>query len=74
VWARKETIAYGSWKCKVYGTFIILGCLLMTPFFAGMPLHRLWQRIGTPILLATAYCFTVFLYHGGLLLSETLDY
>jgi len=72
-WVRNETIAYTLWKCKVYATVFISGCALVTPFLAGMPAHRYWHWIGTPILIATALSFAPLLYFAALLIWEHLD-
>jgi hypothetical protein len=72
MWARKETIAVTSWKCKVYGIAFIAGCALTAPFSAGMPAHRYWQWLGMPMLLATMYPFTALLYFSAMLISEFL--
>jgi hypothetical protein len=73
LWARKETITFLLWKCKFWGTVFISGAILVTPFAAGMPAHRYWRWIGTPILIATAISFTPLLYFGGMLIWELLD-
>ena len=74
VWARKETIAFASWKCKVYGVVFVAGCILEIPFFAGMPLHEYWKWAGLPLLLVMAlYPFPCLLYWGGRLIFELLD-
>jgi hypothetical protein len=73
LWARKDTITFTVWKCKVYGTIFLSGCFLAAPFFAGMPAHRYWRWIGTPILIATALSFAALLHFGAMLISELLD-
>jgi hypothetical protein len=40
-WARKETIAFASWKCKIYGTAFLVGCASVVPFLHGMPANDL---------------------------------
>jgi hypothetical protein len=72
-WARNETIAFMLWKCKVWGVVFVSGGVLATPFFAGMPAHRYWRWIGTPILIATALSFAALLYFGSGPIWELLD-
>jgi len=73
LWARKETIKFTAWKCKVYGTIVLCGCLIAAPFFAGMPAHRYWRWIGTPIFIGTALSLVPLLYFGAMVISRLLD-
>src|SRR5258706_6178017 len=71
-WARKETIAFLSWKWKVYGVAFVAGCAFTVPFLSGMPAHRYWQWIGTPVLLATTFSGAALIHYAGCLVGELL--
>jgi len=74
VWARRETIAFASWRCKVHGALFVIGCILVIPFSRGMPWHAYWKWIGVPILLATVlYPFPGLLLNAAMLLGELLE-
>jgi len=72
-WARKETLAFTVWKCKVYSVRVGVTVSLIVFTSKGMPLHFLWRWLAIPLLLAFGCLFTPLLYYSFMALGELLD-
>jgi hypothetical protein len=73
-WAHKETMAFTSWKCRVYGAASVLNLLLITPLFAGMPFHSLWPILGIPLMPSFCFVFGALLFFAAVAVGEIVGW
>jgi hypothetical protein len=72
-WARKETMAFTIWKCRVYGLLLLVNLVLAAFISKGMPGHFLWRWLGIPLLLTFVLNFAAFGFFVSAAIGELLD-